>query len=81
MKIRDSFATLNGDSTVYEMPSGGLEIVADDGRPLFGIRLKDGVLHIDSGMVCKHEGRMLDDRFAIKPVAANCVDIEKLEYS
>lgn len=28
MKVRDSFAELNGDKTIYEMPSGGLNIVS-----------------------------------------------------
>lgn len=80
MKIRDLHATLNGNKEITELPSGGLEIIADDGRPLFSIRLQDNVLYVSSGMVCKHNGVMLDDSFVISPRAANCVDLVKVEY-
>ena len=92
MKIRDLFATLNKDKTVtqavmyelmpdIELPSGGLEVVGDDGRALFSLKLDGNVLHISAGSVCRQsDGTLLDDRFVISPVAANCVDIIKAPY-
>ena len=80
MKIRDSQAQLNGDETCYVMPSKGLEIVADDGRTLFSISLKDNVLRVDSGAFCKHGGTLLDNEFLIAPHAANCVKLIKKVY-
>ncbi len=80
MKIRDSHATINGDKTEYEMPSGGLEIIASDGKTLFSINLnQDGSIRVDAGSYCRHNGAILEDRFRIAPVAANVVAIFKLE--
>ena len=79
MKIRDSFAILNADKTVTELPSGGLEVVGDDGRALFSLKLDGNVLCISAGSVCRQsDGTLLDDRFVIRPVADNCVDIIKV---
>jgi hypothetical protein len=79
--VRDSFATLNGDGKVITMPSGGLEIVAEDGRTMFEISLKGNVLHVSGGCVCKFaDGKLYDDRFMIRPVAGNCVDLVKNKY-
>lgn len=81
MKIRDSHATLNGDETTHDLPSGGLQIVAGDGRSLYEvILLKTGVLQIRMGMVCRHGGKLLDDTLLIKPVASNVVEIIRPEY-
>ena len=80
MKIRDAHARINGDETAYEMPSGGINIIADDGNTLFSIDLKDNVLSIESGHVCKHGGRILDDSYSIKPRASNLIIITKDEY-
>lgn len=79
--VRDSFATLNGDNKVITMPSGGLDVVAEDGRTIFSISLKGNVLHVDGGTVCKlGDGAVYDDRFMIRPVAGNCVDLVKTKY-
>lgn len=80
MKVRDGFAKLNGDETTTDMPSGSLDIVADDGRTLFSLRLKGNVLEVDAGHVCKHGDELLDDRFSISPRAANLIDISKNRY-
>jgi hypothetical protein len=80
MKIRDLHATVNGIDKITEFPSGGIEIVADDGRTLFSIRLEGNILLIAAGHVCKHGDVLLDDRFFIRPRAANCVDLIKPEY-
>ena len=73
--------TLSQLSPPSPQPSGGIEIIGEDGRTLFGIDLREGrILRIDSGNVCKHEGIMLDDRFVIAPIASNAVNIIKTEY-
>jgi hypothetical protein len=82
MRVRDSFATLNGDKTETVMPSGGLEIIADDGRTLYSINLnKDGSLRVSVDMVCKHGDVVLDDRPLISPWAANCFNVIRPKYN
>ena len=80
MKITDSFCQINGDDTVYEMPSGGINILASDGRTMLTISQKDNVFHISTVTTCKHNGRVLDDRFTISPVASNCIDLTLIPY-
>ncbi|MCG3176963.1 MAG: hypothetical protein MOGMAGMI_01927 [Candidatus Omnitrophica bacterium] len=81
MKVRDSFAVINGDTAIIEMPSGGLEIVADDGHALFALRLtKDGTLEVSGGNTCKHGGELLEERLQIEPRACNLVYVRKSKY-
>ena len=81
MKIRDGHATLNGDKTEHEMPSGSVEIIADDGRTLLCVTAqKDGSLRIHAGMVCNHGGKLLDDRLDIRPIASNAIEITRPIY-
>lgn len=80
--IRDGFATINGDKTVCEMPSGSLEIVAQDGRTLFSISIdSEGAIIIWGGSVCKHHERILDDKLILFPVSSNKVCIARPEHS
>ena len=82
MKIRDGHSYINGDTTEHEMPSGSVEIIADDGRALLCVTLKeDGTIRIDSGMRCKHGGKMLDSRIFIRPIASNAIEIIRPLYS
>lgn len=79
--IRDGHARLAGDTTTTEMPSGCLDILAQDGNTLFSITLcENGVIRVDGGNTCKHEGRILEDRPVIYPIAANVVEIGRKEY-
>lgn len=79
--IRDSHATINGDKTQHDFSSGGIEIIASDGRSLFNIYLlEDGSIDVSGGSVCKHKGKVLEDRFIINPVASNRVTLIKPEY-
>lgn len=80
MKIRDAHATVNGDKTTQVMPSGGLEIVGDDGQSLYTLKLKDGQLEIQVGGVVKHGGLVMDDKISVLPIARNCVLIARSEY-
>lgn len=81
IKIRDLEAQLNGDDEVICMPSGGLEIVGDDGKILFTITLKGNVLRVDGGNICRHEGKILDNEFLIEPRASNYINLIKKELS
>jgi len=81
VKIRNGHATINGDDAEHEMPSGSVEIVADNGRTLLRVKEeKDGSLRIDAGAFCKHRGKLLDDRLDIRPVAANVIEITRPIY-
>jgi hypothetical protein len=80
MKIRDSRAAVNGEFETTQMPSGSLDIIADDGRTLFSIRLKDGALEINSGGVCQHDGIVLSEALLIAPRYANNVTISRSPY-
>lgn len=77
MKIRDSYAEINGDKEVVEMPSGALDVVADDGRTLFSLHLNGGVLEVSTGGLCKHGGEVLDSKIALKPKSTNEVAITR----
>jgi len=81
LRIRDGHAMLNGDKTEYTMDSGSVDIIAEDGRTMFGIRLcKDYSLEIDSGVVCKNGGILHDDAFDIRPISSNRIRLTKPEY-
>jgi len=63
------------------MPSGSVEIIADDGRTLLCVTAqKDGSLRIHAGMVCTHDGKLLDDRLDIRPIASNAIVITRPIY-
>lgn len=81
MIIRDCNSRINGDDTTYTMPSGGIDIVSDDGRTLFSIRLEEGSeISVWSGDFCKHNNKILSDRFVIVPRSGNVVTFRKLEH-
>ncbi len=50
-----------------EIKGNELHIIADDGKSLFFIDLKKSCIRISTGVVCKHEGMLLDDRLMIEP--------------
>ncbi len=79
MKIRDSHAELVGDKTVFESVSGGISVLSEDGREMFGVRLqKDGSLEITGGQAVRRGDVMLGGLLTIEPRAANVVHIRKL---
>ena len=80
MRIRDSHATINGDDTQYEMPSGGCDIIADDGKTLLSFRFQDGGIRIHAGQVARYGGKILDNCLLVKSVASNCIIILRPEY-
>ncbi len=81
MKVRDGHATINGDETEHELPSGCVEIIADDGRTLLSVTVtRDNEIRIHAGHHCKHGGKVLDDKMYVVPVASNCIQIIRPEY-
>jgi len=80
MRIRDAHAILNGCKDTFECPSGGLDIIADDDRTMFSVKLEpSGELSVWSGTYCNHKGKILSDHFVIVPHASNVVHFRKLE--
>lgn len=78
MKIRDGHGRFFDKKTEYEITSDALEIIADDGRPLFRIQLEDnGEIEIGAIWVCKHGENLLCDRIEIHPRACNRVVIRR----
>lgn len=73
--VGDNRRTLTFDSQNFD-------IIADDGRPLFGIRVLDnGTLEVSASMVVRHKGKMLDDRLAVRPRSSNAVSIQRDVYA
>lgn len=77
MKIRDANASIEGDLTTMTMTNAGLEILGDDGRTLYAIKLDKGTLQVTAGPVCKVDGVVLNDSLTIVPRASNCVFIQR----
>ena len=58
--------------------SNSLDILAEDGRPLFSITLnKDGGIDVHTYMVCKHNDIMLDTGLQLLPKSTNTVTINR----
>lgn len=82
IRIRDAHATINGDTTETAYDTGSIEIIADDGRCLYGIRLVDGCkIEVSTGSICKSDGALLDDRLIIQPNSSNRITISRPEYA
>lgn len=68
------------ESTLSAMD--GFEIVADDGRALFYIRLNtEGVIEVSSGgSLARHGGKTLDSQIAVRPVGPSVVTVRRDDY-
>lgn len=84
MKIKCSHSGLgisDDKPEPIEFPSNAIDILADDGRPLFSIHQnQNGTIDISVGMHCKHLGVFLDNAILVRPVASNVVRIQRTEY-
>lgn len=75
MRIRD------GDKTEFEFRGKNIDIIADDNRPLFCIRLlEDGGIEISAGHICKQGDKMLDDIINIRPISSNRIILMRSLY-
>lgn len=77
MKIRDSY----GEKKI-DLPSGGVLIIAEDGRTLFEIRLaRGGVgIEISGGDVCKVQDVIYDEQITVAPVSSNRIRVFRQPY-
>ena len=80
MVVRDGYAVSSGSKEVVEMPSGTVEIVADDGRELFSISLTERGIEVSVNGCIKHGDELLDSNFKIKPRASNLIEITREPY-
>lgn len=81
LKVRDGHATLNGDKTEHEMPSGSMDIIGQDGKTLFCITLGHAAdLQISAHGVLKHDEVLLDDKIGVRPWDSSRVLIVRLPY-
>jgi hypothetical protein len=74
-----------GRNLMLEVPLGdfdAIQIVTDDGRILMEIgQTKNGhIFRVDAGDMCRIDGKLYNNKFTIKPYAANVVYIEKEVY-
>lgn len=81
MKVRDSHATINGDTAEFEMPSGGVDIIAEDGRTLFSLTLDDNQLRVSVSGHCKQNGAVLEDTIFVVPKCSNVVHVGRFVYT
>lgn len=76
MKVRDGYANLNGTGETFEFKD--IQILTENDQVMFDIRQdEDGTLHVTAGNTCKFNGRLLDDKFVIQPIAVNKVKLIK----
>lgn len=84
MKIIDKYARINGNVTPIDTGSDFIEILGEDDRQLFNVRLKGNILEVDAGIMCKIKGvdgeKIYDSTLLIKPIAGNIVQLIKPEY-
>ena len=77
MKIIDKYDKEN----CTDILSGCLDILSDDGRPLFTINeLVDGSIEISTSTVCKYRGKLLDSKLVIVPKSSNCIVTARMAY-
>ncbi len=77
LTIRDSFAEINGDKTVYDLPSGSLDIIAQDGRTLFSIKVvEEGTgIEVYAGSTVKVNRELFSESVSVRPRSSNIVHI------
>lgn len=76
MKIQRISDRLDGKNNVI-VDDKGLEIISDDGKPLYRLTLVDGILVVMSGDYCVHENKHLDEVICVQSLGSNKVAIER----
>lgn len=77
MKIIDKY----DKEVCMEALSGCIDILSDDGKPLFTINeLVDGSLEISTSTICRYRGKLLDSKLIVIPKSSNCVVAARMEY-
>lgn len=80
--IRDCHSVINGSDVTHELPSGGLDIIAENGRDtLWTVHLnKDGSLEVRAGSVCKINNVIHNNTILIYPTACNTIKLIRPPY-
>ena len=79
MKIVGIIDAMRGGEPM-DILGDGVEIVADDGRSLLSIRLHvDGTVELSAQAFCRHAGKDFLGQIIVKPVAANTINIRRVE--
>lgn len=79
MKIKSSDMFLSDSAPLTEWR--GVEIMGDDGRPLFSISQNDdGSIEVRASGFTKHSGVMLSEALSIAPRVSNVVVISRQPY-
>lgn len=77
MIIRDTY----GERKLTSVQGDCIEIMAEDGRELFSVELKeDGSIYVRASSFCKFNGEVLDTSLIVKPVASNLISVKREEY-
>ena len=76
MIIRETYNSGNE----IELSYGSIDVIADDGRVMLSIEIKDNGIEVISSNTCKHKGVVLDNKPTIIPIARNVIKIELPEY-
>ena len=67
---------------IHSMPGNEFDILADDGRTLFTLRLNDdGTLIIEAGMTAKHNDVMLAEQLTIMPLDSRRIEIRRIKHT
>jgi len=78
MLIRDGHAKIDGDESTFEMPSGSVEIISEDGRELFSISIEDGhTIRVSCASTIRSEGRFFDNAILVAPRSSNVVLVSR----
>ena len=73
--IRDGHAEVNGDQTTFEMPSGSLVVLSEDGRALFDVALEGCELRISCHSRIRHSKTVYTESLCVKPKVSNVVNV------
>jgi hypothetical protein len=81
MKIKNTFPVSETDIVEAVFEDGRVDIVAEDGRDLYSLRLlEDGTLEVSVSGHVKHGDKILDTTLSIKPKASNLIEISRPVY-
>lgn len=79
--IRDSYAKFEKDQPNIVLDTNSIDIVSDDNRPLFTIRLNcHNEIEISVGIHCKNAEVLLDDTFQIRPISLGRIALIRPPY-
>lgn len=80
IRICNAYENIGGNATVHEFEDT-IQIMADDGNWLVGIRLTEHGVELTTALgCCKHNGEMLDSDLVVIPRGCGTVQVNRLPY-